>query len=267
MRLLVIGNYREDNYDVLGVVSDQYEVVQNWDAFKFLDSLSQDGVVRYEAAGSLKGGKIVWVLARMPEEFVVAGNDRLRQYVMFHTSHDGSCGVAMTPTDVRVVCMNTFRLASDDKKAQFTVSHRGDIKAQMEQARQHIMSMQTGFDLQHQKSKFMSTVSIKREQVEAYLKVLIPDEDGINNSRRERSRQAILAAYADGPQNLPEIRGTAWAMFNAVTQHVDHNPAMIYRGKNTDAKTESRMLSVMTGSNADFKESAFNLALQVAEAV
>ena len=89
---------REDTGAVLGVVSDRYKVVQNRDAFNFLDSLLQDGVIRYESAGALKGGRVVWALARMPSNDEIALGDVSRRYILFSTTHDGSGSVHALPT-------------------------------------------------------------------------------------------------------------------------------------------------------------------------
>ena len=59
--------------DVLGVVSDRYRIVQNEEAFQFTDDLLGEGVT-YETAGSLQGGKKVWMLAKLPEKYIIAGD-------------------------------------------------------------------------------------------------------------------------------------------------------------------------------------------------
>ena len=101
------ANIRTDTDAILGLVGTTYKVVQNRDAFDFVDGLHQDGIIKYESAGSLKGGKIVWLLARMPEEFMLASGDVQRKYILFSTSHDGSGTIRCLPTSVRVVCWNT----------------------------------------------------------------------------------------------------------------------------------------------------------------
>ena len=54
------ANLREDTGEVLGIVSDEYEVVDNRDAFRFLDALI-GSELHFETAGSLWGGRRVWV--------------------------------------------------------------------------------------------------------------------------------------------------------------------------------------------------------------
>jgi len=261
------ANIRVDNGHVLGIVSDRYVVVQNWEAFDFVDALYKDGIIRYEAVGSLKDGKLVWLLARMPNEFQVAAQDKLHQYILFTTAHDGSRAVRVLPTSVRVVCWNTLSLATANESTGISIRHKGDIKTKLDDARKAIMQVQKRFDVFHDKAAKLTKVNFDVDKMKALVEVLLPKENGVNDTRRQKAREAIVAAFTDGPQNLPEIRGTAWAAFNAVTQFTDHCPIVAYRGKgNNDEDTarESRMESVLLGSNARFKTSALNLVSQAA---
>ena len=66
---------------MLGVVTDRYKVIQNEEAFAFTDTLLGEGV-RYETAGSLQEGRRVWMLARLPREFIIGG-ERISPYMVF----------------------------------------------------------------------------------------------------------------------------------------------------------------------------------------
>ena len=103
----------------MGVVSDRYRIVQNEEAFQFTDDLLGEGVT-YETAGSLQGGKKVWMLAKLPEKYIIAG-DEVTPYLVFFHSHDGSSGVKVAMTPVRVVCQNTLNLALGTAKRIWTV--------------------------------------------------------------------------------------------------------------------------------------------------
>ena len=107
-------NVRSTDHAPLGIVSDRYKVVQNEDAFQFTDDLLGEGVT-YETAGALQGGRKVWLLARMPQRYVIAG-DEITPYMVFMNSHDGSSGVKVAMTPIRVVCQNTLNLALDSAK-------------------------------------------------------------------------------------------------------------------------------------------------------
>ena len=120
------ANVRESDNTVLGVVTDRYKVVQNTEAFAFTDNLLGEGV-KYETAGSLQGGKKVWILARLPREYIMSG-ERITPYLVFSNTHDGSGAVKVAITPVRVVCNNTLNLALSTANRCFSMVHTGDIK-------------------------------------------------------------------------------------------------------------------------------------------
>ncbi len=82
------ANVRDTDHRLLGVVSDRYRVVQNEDAFAFTDALLGEGV-RYETAGSLQSGRRVWMLAKLPNEYIILG-EQISPYLVFSNTHDGS---------------------------------------------------------------------------------------------------------------------------------------------------------------------------------
>ena len=102
-------NVREDTGDVLGIVSDEYEVVDNAEAFRFLGELISSDM-RFETAGSLWDGRRVWVLARLPE-YVELGGELAATYVYVANSHDNSMAVTAAVTPIRIVCANTLSAA------------------------------------------------------------------------------------------------------------------------------------------------------------
>ena len=105
---------REDRPGVagyLGLVTDQYVIVQNREAFAFLDSIFDDHTMLYESAFSLRGGRIVVLVARMPKADTIVDGDGGHRYIMFSTHHDGTGAVNFGPTHVRPVCANTWKIA------------------------------------------------------------------------------------------------------------------------------------------------------------
>jgi len=256
------ANVRSDNHAVLGVVTNAYEVVNNVEAFNFVDALHQDGIIKYESAGSLKGGRVVWLLARMPQEFKITEQDILKQYILFTTAHDGSRAIRVVPTDVRVVCWNTVSLAIADERRGLSIRHMGNIQDKLADAKRAITAVNEEFDQYHKTVAALRDVRFNMKRMESFVNVLIPAENGVNDTQRQRTRNAILDAFTAGPQNLPEVRGTAWAGFNAVTQTVDH--LSVYRGRGANSPAENRMFSTMLGSNARFKLSALALMSQAA---
>ena len=259
-----VANVREDNKNFLGIVSKRYKVVDNCEAFDFVDCLHQDGIMKYESAGSLKGGKVVWLLAKMPQEFEVVAGDKLEQYILFTTAHDGTRAVRVLPTSVRVVCWNTLSLATATESKGLSIRHKGNIKDKLDDALKVIQNVQQKFDGFHQTARDLTEVSFDMDRMKVLVELLIPKETGKNDTRRIKARNSILKSFCSHRQNLGGMRHTAWAAFNAVTEHVDHSSS--YKGKNTELKKERRMESVLLGANSRFKQSALNLIKQVAVA-
>lgn len=117
------ANIRDTDQKVLGVVTDRYKVIQNTEAFAFTDALLGEGV-RYETAGSLQGGRKIWLLAKLPQEYIMLG-DRISPYLVFSNTHDGSGSVKVAITPIRVVCNNTLNLALANAKRSFSMIHTG----------------------------------------------------------------------------------------------------------------------------------------------
>ena len=107
------ANVRATDGAVLGMVSDRYRICQNTDAFDFTDNLI-GGEVRYETAGSLQGGRKIWLLAKLPDTFLLG--DAVEPYLCFTNSHDGSSAIRVCMTPVRVVCQNTLNIALSGAK-------------------------------------------------------------------------------------------------------------------------------------------------------
>ena len=101
---------RNSDNKVLGVVGNRYTPIQNIECFDFLDTVLDDSSARYETAGSLYGGKIVWMLVNLGKDIVV-GEDRTVPYLLLTNSHDGSTAIKGMTTPIRVVCANTLSLA------------------------------------------------------------------------------------------------------------------------------------------------------------
>ena len=227
------ANVREDTGDVLGIVSDEYEVVENRDAFRFLDALISTDV-HFETAGSLWGGRRVWVLARLPE-YVELGGDLSATYVYVANSHDGSMAVTAAATPIRVVCANTLgaalRQADHGIAAQrtFRFRHIGNLQTKFGEARQVL-----GMAINYQKQFKELTDRMAREPITApalhhrLLRNLwtIDEELGkVARANRERTIENVLSVFrgrgtvGDTTGNSP---GTKWVAFNAIAEHLDY---------------------------------------------
>jgi len=135
-------NVRDDTLDTLGVVAESYTNVTNneiWDIAEAIEKSGSD--VMFETAGSLNGGRQVWVLVRLEEPLIVKGDPRGETipYFALQNSHDGSGAFRGQATTTRIVCQNTARLADMDASArgtEFTFRHSKNVGERIGQAKE-----------------------------------------------------------------------------------------------------------------------------------
>lgn len=135
-----LATVRTDINKSLGVVSDQYGIVQNEDAFKFVDMFcsgqfaERDNTPVIETCGVLGRGERVFVTAKFPQKVVLDArrDDVLDMYVVFTTTHDGTGCVKCMVTPVRVVCNNTLNLAMSNNIGRINFRHTSGIMSRLD---------------------------------------------------------------------------------------------------------------------------------------
>lgn len=216
------ANVRNTDGQVLGVVSDRYKIIQNTEAFAFTDELLGAGV-RYETAGSLQNGKKVWLLARMPREYIISG-ERISPYLVFSNTHDGSGAVRVAITPVRVVCNNTLNLALSTATRSFSMVHTGDVKGKVQEAKQTLFMADTYMENLGQEFERLRKQKLTDKQVKEYIELLLPIEKDASSTTIKnigRLRRDMEARYFDAP-DLKGVGKNAYSFINAVSDFATH---------------------------------------------
>ena len=233
--LLIPGykaNVRDLDDKVLGVVTDRYKVVQNDEAFAFTDGLLGEGV-RYETAGALLDGRKVWILARMPREFIING-EQISPYLV-----SGAIKVAVTP--IRVVCNNTLNLALSTAKRSWSMVHTGDVQGKMEEAKQTLFMAEKYMSRLGREFENLRKIELTDRQVMDYIKLLLPYENEDNSlhvRNINRLREDMQKRYFDAP-DLKDVGNNAYRFVNAVSDFATHSEP-IRRTKNFKENLFSR---------------------------
>lgn len=216
------ANVRDTDRKVLGVVSDRYKVVQNVEAFSFTDELLGHGV-RYETAGSLSGGRRVWLLARLPREYIIAG-ERISPYLVFSNTHDGSGSVKVAVTPVRVVCNNTLNLALETAQRSFSMVHTGNISDKITEARDTLFKAESYMDRLGAEFEQLHQQKVTDAEVQKYIELLIPLESNATRTQEKnvnRLREDLATRYYDAP-DLQKVGKNAYRFINAVSDFATH---------------------------------------------
>jgi phage/plasmid-like protein (TIGR03299 family) len=222
---------RSDTGELLGIVGSDYEPLDNRDAFRFLDELI-GSQLHFETAGSLFGGRRVWVLARLPD-WVEVGGDQAGTYVYVANAHDGSMAVTAAVSPVRIVCANTLgyalsRAEGADAHRTFRFRHTGGLHARLHEARR---VMQITIDYAKQFKRLGDRMALEPITERALrgrvLDPLFTGPDGMGDRaarNREDAKLAVIAIFR-GQGAAGDTRGAApgskWCAANAIAEYAD----------------------------------------------
>ena len=216
------ANVRDTDRKVLGVVTNRYRIIQNEEAFGFTDALLGEGV-RYETAGSLQGGRKVWLLARLPHEYIISG-ERISPYLVFSNAHDGSGAVRVALTPIRVVCNNTLNLALSTAKRSWSMMHTGNVQEKLEEAKDTLFRAENYMDSLGKEFDELRKKKLTDKQVMDYIEILLPMEDNTTPQQRKnisRLREDMGRRYFDAP-DLKTVGKNAYRFINAVSDFATH---------------------------------------------
>jgi len=226
-QLVVRDNPFDNGQDVLAVVGDRYKVVQNEDLFDFGDGIL-DGGAKWESAGSIKNGKVVFGSLTVPREFILdpsGANDVTKTYLLVHTSHDGSTAVQANITPVRVVCQNTLNMAVKGSKQSFKIRHTATANGRIDEARRVLGLTFDHMDKFEEMARQMFETEITKAQFDKLVADIYPEpEDGsakVATTRWNEKADLIQYLYTEGQTNA-NITGTAWGALNAMTEYLDY---------------------------------------------
>lgn len=283
----LFGIYRKDTADVLGYATGRYEPVQPERFFKFFDEIlvgpGGEPIAVGETAGSLMGNKIIWALARLPEDLVINGSDVVQNYILGWNGYTGDTGYQFLNTPIRVVCRNTLNVATGNLSNQsgYRLSHFRNINQRLnaEEARTALGLVLHENTLFGEQAHRLGQLPISEEEVTGLTQRLFPlpalagsvgpekailegsllllpeprSEDytpAMDFTNIFQKREVVAQLYHSGAGNdHPDVAGTRWAAFNAVAEYTDYVAGW-------DSKRHEQLLF---GSGRWLKQQAWNL--------
>lgn len=214
------ANTRDSDGSVLGIVSGRYSIVQNADAFAFTDFLVGEGIT-YETAGSLRGGKQIWLLGKMPERYIAG--DKFEPYVCFTNTHDGSGAVKCCMTPVRVVCNNTLNMALKGAKRTWSTRHVGDVLNRVNDARETLLLAEEYMKALEEEADRLANEIMPMDAVKKGLDRLFPVDEKASDRQKQTAKDAkdqiMVCMFRP---DLAQFLGTKWGFLNAVSDYVGH---------------------------------------------
>jgi phage/plasmid-like protein (TIGR03299 family) len=252
---------RSSDNKILTQVGKNWEPCQNETAFEFFNEYCLEGGMDMESAGSLKGGKMVWALAKIKESFDVVKGDQVDSYLLFSNPHEYGKSIDVRFTPIRVTCMNTLAMAIKGSAVNgMKVNHRKAFDPQIVKETMGIAHEK--FEQYKEVAKFLSKKRFDAQSLIQYYNEVFP--------RTYKGKdEVIVSAYDDLTTNGQKAfdvlqsqpganfaQGSWWQALNSVTYLTDH-----VMGREAD----SRMTSSWFGANANRKAVAVSKAIEFAE--
>ena len=216
------ANVRTSDDEVLGIVGKRYSIVQNEEAFSFMDELVGEGV-SFQMAGTFKGGRGVWVLAKLPQMYFLSG-DKVDPYIVFINSHDGSGGVRVAMTPIRVWCSNMLNLSIRRAQRTWSVRHSGDIRGKLNEARDTLFKASSYMEALKDETDCLNSIILSDDEAEGIVTELIPVTADMGDRMQENRlnlREDILTRYHEAP-DLECMDKSGLRLLHAISDHATH---------------------------------------------
>jgi len=237
----------------LGIVGHDYVPLQNEDALNWFQPFLDTGEATLETAGSLKGGKHVWALAKIRDGNMDVGRrDPVAHYILLSNAHDGSVAVQVGFTPIRVVCNNTLTMAHVSKASQLLkVRHTHNLLPNLEIVREIMKVARYEFSATIEQYRLIQRRGIDTAGLEKYVRVVcsLPD----HKSGRDLIHNVIYL-FENG-RGHQEAGRTYWGAYNAVSEYLNY-----FRGKTQD----NTLSSLWFGESVNINKQALNVALKMA---
>lgn len=207
----------------LGIVGKDYRIIQEAEAFGFLDAVVDTGEALISSAGLLNDGRRSFCCMRLPEGVLVGGEDAVDMYAFVTLGHDGSLSLKGAVTPIRVVCQNTVTAGLATAKSSFVIRHTKNAEDRMRQAREMLQITYAYTDeWAAEMDKLIAAKTTKDQFDQIIQKLYAPKEP--NPSKRaegdfQRKRGELMGFWEAGTQD--NIRGTAWGAWNSIVEWED----------------------------------------------
>lgn len=238
--------YRTDNHTPMGVVGKKYEILQNREAFNFLDSLIAGGAM-FETAGTygLNGAKSFISISTQKLKVL---DDDIQPYIVLTNSFDGTGTVKVSFSPIRVFCSNTLALISKKVKNMklnnFSVRHTRSMKAAMEQGKEILFQNTQYLETLKAISELLAVTPFSEEAFKKMCEVFYP----IDNNQTKKAvtmntemLEELFRAYKQ--DDLGNFSGTAYRAFQAISDFESHKTSQ----RSTDRENERGLVMAVNG--------------------
>lgn len=245
--------------DVLGIGGDAYTIIQNEQHAGMLNALVDESGAHFETAGSLRGGRQVFITMKLPGHINVGGVDPVENYIAAMNSHDGSMAFTLMVTPVRIVCANTMNLAFQNRSHLIRIRHSSQAEKNLQTKARQALDITFNYldGFQQEAERLINTTLTQTQFEELITREFGPEEDApaATVTRCENKIEQMAGLFADA-MTQEGVRETAWAGLNSLTEWFDH-----FSPTRGDDQVNSRAQKALL--DPWFKNKALDLMLSV----
>jgi phage/plasmid-like protein (TIGR03299 family) len=242
--------------EALGVVGRYYHPIQNEEHCELLNALVDESGAHFETAGSLRGGREVFVTMKLPKSMRVGGVDDVDTYIAALNSHDGTSPFRLLITPIRIVCANTQAAALSSAKSKFVIRHTSNAKSNIALAREALGLTFTYLDEFQAEAEKMIDSTLREVDFTNKVRRIFKPTDKTDGAKKSNDKLVVqLRQLFTGSETNTEIRGTRWAGYQAVTEYLDHFMPVRNGGDDVDAGRAERTATAQYIT--DLKANAF----------
>lgn len=241
---------RSSDQKILDIVGSRYQPVQNEQAFEFFKEFVEAGKATLETAGSLKGGKVVWGLAKLGTGFKLRGDDQVNGYLLCICPHEQGKSLVFKTTAVRVVCQNTLSMALREKGTEWRMGHRTAFDGvKIDQAKTALGIAREQIGEFEKNARILQKINLSLDDA---IKILEPIYGSETKGADSPRMKQLIDIYERAPGAQP---GNAWGVLNAVTYYADHVASRT---------SDKRLTNAWIGRTALQKETVLEKLLELA---
>jgi len=258
-----VAMVREDTSSVIATVGETYHVIQNYELGDLADALLEvEGGAEFIKGGSLNGGRIVYLVAKLPDgTFKVDGDDSpIEKYLILRTGHDGLTSLTLGPTAVRLWCENQVSMTIRGLKSKIVIRHTSNAAPRVEAMRKALNFTGEYFDGLARVSQELIDRPFTYKDLEKLTVKLIPSmAENEEKAVKAQAQRDLILGIAKNADNLQNVDWNAYRAFQAIAQYADHERT--YRRTKRGTAEDARAVAILGGTALGIKDRAMGLLL------
>ena len=249
---------RKSDNKILSSCGPNWRPLQNRNAFNWFKPFLDAKLATLHTAGSLEGGRRVWVLAKIGETAQLSQSVNIEKYILLSNAHMQGYSIRAGFTPVNVVCANTLRMAHDsDASAMIRVRHTADAEDNLNNIRDVMNLTNQQFEATFKQYQLLINKHVSQTDVVKYVKQVfkVNEEDQISTRMENMMKRVLQLIYQGKGNTEPDVKNTLWSCYMGVTEYLTWE-----KGRNADTRLTSNWFGENDRMNQRALEICFDMA-------